>query len=244
MISPVVIFFLVAFGVVFVVLVVIDRTVGPRPVPDLAEEPRREALEPVFDEDRRILATIETELAKAVRSEPGMLAAVLDRHGSQDEDGWTPLIEPVSWDAEAIRRRFEAAAADKRRAEASWPEVTDCDRLDAAFATLRSRSLLALAVEGDDPADAARAALARSPEARAAVYYHLDEDVETALRSGHLPLRWVSTEAREGSGPAGLATEVAQALRAEGLVVRPQPGGLDVELEWRRRLGRPVTSSA
>jgi hypothetical protein len=33
--------------------------------------------------------------------------------------------------------------AEHRRAEASWPEVTDCDRLDMAFADLERQSILA-----------------------------------------------------------------------------------------------------
>src|SRR5262245_51727985 len=45
------------------------------------------------------------------------------------------VIDPASAHAAATAVADRAAAAH-RRAEASWPPVTDCDRLDAAFSEL------------------------------------------------------------------------------------------------------------
>ena len=59
----------------------------------------------------------------------------------------------IDWLADELsdRRKFEAIAAEAvsqvteayRKESASWPAKTDCDRLDAAFKDLESRSILA-----------------------------------------------------------------------------------------------------
>lgn len=42
------------------------------------------------------------------------------------------------WLGAAVRRAF----AEKRKAEKTWPKVTDCDRLDRAFAALQKRGVV------------------------------------------------------------------------------------------------------
>lgn len=50
-------------------------------------------------------------------------------------------------DPEALRpvaeRVFRDALAAQRRTQADWPDVTDCDRLDRAFADLEDRGVVA-----------------------------------------------------------------------------------------------------
>jgi hypothetical protein len=56
-----------------------------------------------------------------------------------DEEVFECDGEDEDWLRNAIRREFRK----KRAAERTWPEVTDCDRLDRAFEALRKQGLLA-----------------------------------------------------------------------------------------------------
>ena len=53
--------------------------------------------------------------------------------------------EQVEWTEAAVRRAF----AEKRKAERTWPKVTDCDRLDRVFTALEKRGVL---TDSDDTA--------------------------------------------------------------------------------------------
>ena len=59
--------------------------------------------------------------------------------GIVDEDVFGSDMENNGWLHRAIRREF----GRKRTAEREWPEVTDCDRLDRAFETMRGLEILA-----------------------------------------------------------------------------------------------------
>jgi hypothetical protein len=43
-----------------------------------------------------------------------------------------------------VRELVEAGVARQKAKQKSWPKVTDCDRLDQAFAALRSEGILAI----------------------------------------------------------------------------------------------------
>ncbi len=56
-----------------------------------------------------------------------------------DEDVFESDGEDETWLRAAIKREFRK----KREAERGWPEITNCDRLDQVFETLRGRGILA-----------------------------------------------------------------------------------------------------
>src|SRR5262245_24319910 len=73
----------------------------------------------------------------------GDVATYIRNHfGELDEAGTTWLLE-------VIRSEFEA----KRKAEETWPKVTDFDRLDRAFTMLESQGIIALHRAGFDQSD-------------------------------------------------------------------------------------------
>lgn len=61
------------------------------------------------------------------------------RHLSEDAEGEGEEFAPGE-----LARIVDNELALKREAEKGWPERTDCDRLDEAFAQLRSDNLIAL----------------------------------------------------------------------------------------------------
>jgi hypothetical protein len=52
-----------------------------------------------------------------------------------------------------LRELIKAEVARHRAEQQSWPEVTDCDRLDRAFAALRARGILAIHDAGMTPSE-------------------------------------------------------------------------------------------
>jgi hypothetical protein len=52
-----------------------------------------------------------------------------------------------------IREVIEAEVAAKREVEKSWPEVTDCDRLDRVFEHLERQGVIALQIAGYTQSD-------------------------------------------------------------------------------------------
>ena len=61
--------------------------------------------------------------------------------------------EPGTLDAVQLAGAVDAAFARFAAERADWPAVTDCDRLDAAFAALGRRGVIALHDAGMTPAD-------------------------------------------------------------------------------------------
>lgn len=67
--------------------------------------------------------------------------------GFYDPDEVDSMIDDILEDDgdEAMLRAVVAPEFDKKTAEeASWPDTTDCDRLDQAFAELNSRGIISL----------------------------------------------------------------------------------------------------
>ena len=71
----------------------------------------------------------------------------------------TFLGEPELTDADKawIKAEIERQWAEKNKAEATWPEKTDFDRLDAAFQALDKSGILALHNAGNTQSDSHRA---------------------------------------------------------------------------------------
>jgi hypothetical protein len=106
----------------------------------------------------------------------------------------THLGEPEITDADKawIKAEIEREWAEKKKAEATWPEKTDFDKLDAVFQALDKSGILALHNAGntqsDARSDAGQAWHDRGEEKsglRGFIFYH-SQDVEHVLQDGQL----------------------------------------------------------
>lgn len=152
------------------------------------------------------------EVVLAVRSELPQLA-------SQAE------VLARAWIAEFSRAVAQEAAA--------WPQDTDHDRLQRAFAALETAGLLVL--QGCEDHWAAKQALETSPT-RGIVWF-TPPDVWHAIDEGMLEVNvWHGTTANIAPGDA-LLTEVVAAFAAQGLAAHYDEGRVEVAARWQRRLG-------
>ncbi|MCS7072712.1 MAG: hypothetical protein NZM00_14500 [Anaerolinea sp.] len=119
--------------------------------------------------------------------------------------------------------------------QATWPAITDCDRLDAAFAALEAGGIVCRqnfsccgtcgAYEIWDEAAALEAA---GTPVRGYAFYHV-QDTESAVEGYGLYLSYGA--ATEGEAAAlAIADEIVAALRQQGLRV-------DWNGQWSRRIG-------
>jgi len=152
-------------------------------------------------------------------------------------------------DAEELRpvaeRLFREAIASRRALEMSWPAVTDCDRLEAAFAELEKGGILCrqdFACCGKcgcaDMAVLIRQEQERGREVIGYTFYHV-QDTERVMEDGLLYLSYGSVLPCEEAYVA-VGHKVASALRAQGLKVE-WDGTLQrriaIKLDWKHRLG-------
>lgn len=149
---------------------------------------------------------------------------------------------PVQLQA-AASRLAEITFASHLRAQANWPAVTDCDRLDAAFNELERRGIVArqnfscclncgsseIWAEVDQAQEQGR-------EIRGCTFYH-EQDTEGAVHGGGLHLAFQSTE-RGDEAAARVGQEIAEVLRAHGLEYDWNGSGsmrIRVLMDWKRR---------
>ncbi|HZW09889.1 MAG TPA: hypothetical protein VFF69_08290 [Phycisphaerales bacterium] len=140
-----------------------------------------------------------------------------------------------------LRESLDAHAA----AQASWPQTTDCDRLDAALAELESRGIFArqnywccgtcgCAAIDDEMQQAA----ARGAQVRGYTFYH-EQDTDSAVEDGSLYLNYGSADHPAGPQAAvAIGEEVRDTLERHGLSVH-WDGTIErrigVVLDWKRR---------
>lgn len=140
-------------------------------------------------------------------------------------------------------------------AQRGWPLVTDCDRLDIAFARLLERGIVARQNCADDGPDGIEEevdrAVASGQAVRGYAYYRL-QDTEAAVEGLGLFVDYGARgeddddedEAYEQAG-LRIGHEVADVLRQQGLVVDWDGSAamrISVRLEWKRR--RPWSDEA
>jgi hypothetical protein len=138
----------------------------------------------------------------------------------------------------ALQKEF----ADKKAAEATWPRVTDCDRLDRAFADLRAKGIIALQNAGYTMSDGlydvgeALAQVGRKG-IRGYCFYH-GQDLERALDRMGLMLAFGSLD-DEPTRKIEVGQTVQAALQEVGLVVEwkgdPESRLQLPLLDWKRR---------
>ena len=150
------------------------------------------------------------------------------------------------------RIRRSRALAAHAKAEASWPQFTHCDRLDAAFAALERKGIVARqnfsccgtcgSTEIWDEMDGARDA---GMPVRGYAFYHM-QDTERAVDGDGLYLNYGAVEDGEAAALA-IGRAIVEGIEAHGL--RTDWNGkwsqrIGVSLDWKRRRGvAPVSTS-
>lgn len=132
--------------------------------------------------------------------------------------------------------------AEHAQRQETWPDTTDCDRLDAAFAALNRAGILSRhhftccrrcgyhAI--DEIIDRKRQ---QGHAIRGFVFYHMQR-TEAAAGGGSLYLNYGS--ATDGESGLAVGQEVVECLRGHGLDVEwPQDAevAIKVKLDWKRR---------
>ena len=151
-------------------------------------------------------------------------------------------MDPVRARAEA-ERLWPALVTQHRAAQAEWPETTDCDRLDAAFAALEARGVIARqnfsccgncgSYEIGDEIGAAQDA---GRPAHGYAFYHM-QDTDSAVEGGGVYLNYGACAEGEDAALA-VGAEIVAELEAHGL--RTDWNGdwgkrIGVTLDWKRR---------
>jgi hypothetical protein len=153
-------------------------------------------------------------------------------------------IDPALVRREAPRLLREALA-EHGRAAARWPAITDCDRLDAAFAALEADGIIArqnftccTTCGSSEIWEEVRVAQAAGLPARGYAFYH-SQDTDAAVEGSGVHLAYGACEDGEDAALA-VAREIVAALDAHGL--QPEWDGswnrrIAVPLDWKRRRG-------
>lgn len=142
------------------------------------------------------------------------------------------------------RRILDEETAVYQHEASGWPEVTDHDRLEQAFAALESQGVVCRqnftccgtcgVAEIGEEIDATRE---RGGDVRGYAFFHM-QDTERAVEGGGLWLNYGAVEEGEGAALT-VARSIADALRAAGLVVDwdgDWSKRIHVPLQWQRRL--------
>ena len=119
---------------------------------------------------------------------------------------------------ELTRQAFEARRAE----QATWPEITDCDRLDIAFAELEERGIISRqnfsccgscgSVEIGEPV---KAAIAEGKKIRGYTFYH-QQDTDSAVEGYGICLNYGAIDGSR-RGAQDIAHEIVAMLCKHGL---------------------------
>lgn len=136
--------------------------------------------------------------------------------------------------SEATADAWIAEAQEAWRAEAAtWPDVTDHDRLQRAFASLAERGIVVL--QGVADHWAARDELDRRTPKPAAVAWFTPIDVWHAIEAGMLEVNlWHGTTANAAPGDV-LLEEALAAFAEAGLEAHFDEGRIEVAAYWQCR---------
>lgn len=128
-------------------------------------------------------------------------------------------------------------------AQANWPAVTDCDRLDRAFAELEASGIVArqnFSCCGNcgvaEIADEIHSEQETGKRIRGYTFYHM-QDTENAADGGGLYLNYGAVEDGEAAA-LNVANEIVEALNRHGLKTNwsgTWQQRIGVSLDWKRR---------
>ena len=159
-------------------------------------------------------------------------------------------------DKDTVERTCEAeiekAFASHLAAQATWPQVTDCDRLDRAFETLNQGGILArhdfsccqncgLSEIGND----IRTAIDAGVDVSGFTFYHT-QDTDSAAGGRGLYLTYGHMDGGEVAGVA-IGRIIVNALNEAGLETNWDGTfgkRIGVRLDWKRRISKHAAISA
>jgi len=192
-------------------------------------EPDQTVAAPQVDIIADVRRQIEADVAGGFASEDEIITAAVDVHG--DDHG-----DPVALRRQACQIAAEALQAHALK-QAGWPEQTDCDRLDAAFAALEANGVISrqnfsccgTCGSGEiwDEIDTAKEA---GRPARGYTFYHM-QDTESAVDGYGVYLNYGSCE----EGP-----EAAVAIGHEIIAHLNQH---DIQTEWDGQIEHRIAVS-
>jgi hypothetical protein len=146
-----------------------------------------------------------------------------------------------------LRELVKAEVVRQKAEQKSWPAVTDCDRLDRAFAALEAEGILAIHNAGFTPSEGIaemseqyRAAGGTASGIVGYCFYHR-QDMEYALKYHKLGLAFGDIDGDDGRG-VEIGKCIRHALEAAGLRVA-WTGSINDKLDitdfrWQRRSKR------
>ena len=153
-------------------------------------------------------------------------------------EGFDEIVEAHSFD-DAAKQGVEAAVVKQLAMQATWPTVTDNDRLNLAFKALQSGGIHAV----DDLCcsncghDLLAKDVTESKDLRGYAFWVGQYDVAEPGEKHDLHI-YFGAPIHDAEAFTGIGREVAAALRAEGLTVRwdeDPSNSIKVMFEWRLR---------
>lgn len=152
--------------------------------------------------------------------------------------------EPEALRAKAVRATAEALQAHSL-AQSQWPSVTDCDRLDLAFAELDELGIISRqnfsccgTCGSGEILDEMDAAAAQGRDVIGYTFYHA-QDTESAAEGCGVCLNYGTGKDDEGAA-IEIAQKVVAVLEAHGLTTTwdgTWERRIAVALDWKRRRG-------
>jgi len=192
----------------------------------------------------RLRSYLRESLDVAARCGYGREDDVIERFEEQVRDELRDL-DPPEHEAElgAFMAELGRALTEQRAREKTWGERTHNDRIDAAFAKLRARGVVALQDAGYTMSDGwedVHEARGEVDDAWGAVFFHR-QDVERGVRGEGLMLAYGAFVGGDEHEPESLrlAREVCEVLGAEGVPCEWN-GSLSARIqlppfEWHKR---------
>ncbi len=142
----------------------------------------------------------------------------------------------------ATKMTRELIAAHKLK-QASWPQTTDCDRLDSAFAALERAGVVCRqdfsccgTCGVDEIQDEMSKAAKSGTRVRGYAFYHM-QDTESAVEGHGLYLNYGAVQDGEAAA-VGIGQEIAASLKQQGLKLDwdgTLTKRIGVRLDWKRR---------
>jgi hypothetical protein len=186
------------------------RTDPPRAEPEGGPKPRAKNM---------LKPDVRDEIAKLVRAGFYDKKRLLQIVGEE-------LYAPGELDPNDLAAAIDEEVAKHEAEKKAWPDVTDCDRLNAAFAALNKRGIIALHNAGFTQSDGYedfRAALKSHPQRATVLGYcfYDSQDVEHAVQGEglHLAFGPVRPKDEESKGPE-IGRIVREELERAGLKVK------------------------
>lgn len=158
------------------------------------------------------------------------------------EDAFSEELEPAIIRAEA-EAALKQASATLAAEQSRWPDVTDCDRLDAAFAGLEAEGIIARqnfsccgSCGSYEIWDEAQAEEARGKTVQGYAFFHM-QDTESAVEGDGLYLNYGAAEEGDEAAVA-IGHRIVRQLERNGL--RTAWNGelnlrIGVALDWKKR---------